>query len=110
MMSRNGVFYGNLVKSTYYYEIDDYKFYFTSKLHLSKFIHRIDTYNLELRETLSKKLKSDIFVDDLFTAFMLYPKIETRGFCISKGDEEVWRTMESVKISGKIGINRLTQE
>lgn len=107
MMSRNGVFYGNLLNSPYYYEIDGYKFYFTSKLHVSKFIHRIDTYNLELRETLSKKLKSDIFVDDLFTAFMLYPKIETRGFCISKGDEEIWRNVESVKISGQIGMSKI---
>ena len=94
MMSRNGVFYGNLLKSPYYYEIDGYKFYFTSKLHVSKFIHRIDTYNLELRETLSKKLKSDIFVDDLFTALCCTQKSKPEDFVYRKAMKkygETWK-------------------
>lgn len=78
MMTAKGI-YLDLTESTYFYRVDEYKFYFSSKFYRGNFIKR---YEQEMKK---EKIKFEskyntIITNSMFFAFYIYAKIEKRGF------------------------------
>ena len=86
MQSVRGIFY-DLKDSTYLYEVDNIKFYFSSKFYLHNFIQKLDDFikNEEMKFLVNYKININA---DLLFMITLYRKIEKRGFrVVYKGIE-----------------------
>ena len=81
-MTRRNIFY-NLEESCFKFKIENVVFYFSSKLHLQKFIISYSKNIVEINNSLSNRFKFKLnlkWVGILQT----YTKIETRGFYLTK--------------------------
>ena len=76
--------YYDLEKSPFTYEINNIKFYFSSKFYLEKFKKSIDNYLMveNYRFTQRYKLKLEKVYFNGFLLVSLYKKCEKRGFYI----------------------------
>lgn len=98
-LSNFGV-YSDIEESTYYYERDNFRYYFTSEFYKNNFIKKIDFYVCEE----FRKLRNRYSIDEdlietetirLILKFNLYKKIEKRGFRIYwKGRDGNWQRIQ----------------
>ncbi len=79
-MTKNGIFH-DIENSNYYVELNDFTFYFSSMLHLNKFLKLYKENRDILSYSLSKrfKIKINAFI---LSDIMTYKKVESRGFFI----------------------------
>ena len=85
MITAKGI-YLDLNDSTYFYRVNDYKFYFSSKFYREKFIKEMNSYCKEEKIKLENRLKTSIS-NSSFLLFVLYSKIEKRGFRIEANEK-----------------------
>lgn len=99
-ITRNGI-YNNLKISPYKVNTDEFTFHFSSKLNLTKFKNAINFWVIDVNEKMEKKF--GITITDLNLAhFLLYEKIESRGYyvTIAGGLEEV--CLKELEYVGKL--------
>ena len=101
-LTRNGITY-NLTTSPYLVELkyrDDLviKYYFSSELYVNKFNEKLEKHHSTIKESLSKRFKIEIDIDEL-SDILLYSKVETRGFFIQINDED-FKCLNTIKLSG----------
>ena len=87
MKTKNGIEL-DLKNSSYIYDYNNLKFYFSSKFYLKKFQENLSYYLFMETTKIINKYKVKINLN-LFTAISLYQKIEKRGFYIKYGNEEI---------------------
>lgn len=80
MITRNGIFY-DLTNSHYKHKIEDLTYVFSSKLHLEKFVKKLQENRDIINYSLSKRFGYSVDVSQL-ADLVLYKKIESRGFLI----------------------------
>ena len=87
MKTKNGIEL-DLKNSSYIYDYNNLKFYFSSKFYLKKFQENLSYYLfMETTKIINKyKVKINLY---LFLAISLYQKIEKRGFYIKYENEEI---------------------
>ena len=95
MITAKGI-YLDLNDSTYFYRVNNFKFYFSSRVYRQKFIDRLNDY------VKSEKLKFEqkynvTLQNSYFFLFMLYAKIEKRGFRV-ENLKEVYNFMPRIDI------------
>lgn len=78
MVTINGIF-TDIFESTYSYEIDNMKFYFSSTVYRDKFAKRFENFWLEEQKKLEVKFGCNIECKPLML-MKLYTMIEKRGF------------------------------
>lgn len=101
-LTRNGITY-NLTTSPYIVELkyrDDLiiKYYFSSELYVTKFNEKLEKNHDKIKESLSKRFKLIIDIDEL-SDILLYSKVETRGFFIQINDED-FKCLDTIKLTG----------
>lgn len=87
MKTKNGIEL-DLKNSSYIYDYNKYKFYFSSKFYLKKFQENLSYYLFMETTKIINKYKVKINLN-LFLAISLYQKIEKRGFYIKYENEEI---------------------
>lgn len=85
MITAKGI-YLDLNDSTYFYRVNDYKFYFSSKFYREKFINKMNEFCKEENIRLENRLNTSIS-NSIFLLFVLYSKIEKRGFRIEANEK-----------------------
>lgn len=87
MITRNGIVY-DLSISSYRHTVNGVTFVFSSKLYLYKFKKRLQENREIINYSLSKRFNIPIDVSPL-ADFVLYSKIESRGFLVidAEGNE-----------------------
>lgn len=80
MKTKNGI-YNNLNESEYIYEIENFVFYFSSKMYLEKFKQGKDEYIKEETLKINNKYNTETKFN-IMLLLSLYKKIEKRGFKI----------------------------
>lgn len=98
MMTAKGI-YLDLDESLYFYKYEKYKFYFSSRLYRENFIKKVENYvNYEKKKFEAKY--NTIVTDSVFFAFVLYSKIEKRGFRVEEIDyansKKSYQTIEAI--------------
>ena len=86
-MTRGNIEY-NFEKSNFIAEINNFKFVFSSKLHLEKFNNRIIENRKKISVSLSDRFNLYISADTI-ADIILYTKIEQRGFLIIYESEKI---------------------
>lgn len=98
MMTAKGI-YLYLGDSTYFYKYEKYKFYFSSKIYREKFLKKVETYCREEKLKFEAKYNT-IVTNSVFFAFVLYSKIEKRGFRVEEIDysnsKKIFQKIESI--------------
>lgn len=98
MMTAKGI-YLDLGDSTYFYKYEKYKFYFSSRVYREKFIKKVEGFIKQEKIKFEAKYNT-IITDSIFFAFVLYSKIETRGFRVEEIDysnsKKSYQTIESI--------------
>lgn len=92
MITINGI-YTDIYESTYFYKVDNIKFYFSSKVYKEKFSKRYENFWLEEQKKLELKYNANIKCKSLML-IKLYTMIEKRGFRIEIDD----KTIENVPL------------
>lgn len=87
MKTKNGIEL-DLKNSSYIYDYNNLKFYFSSELYLKKFQENLSYYLFMETTKIINKYKVKINLN-LFLAISLYQKIEKRGFYIKYENEEI---------------------
>lgn len=105
-LTRSGITY-NLTSSPYVVELrysDDLviKYYFSSELYVNKFNEKLSKYHKTIKESLSKRFKIEIDLEEL-SDILLYSKVETRGFFIQINEED-FKCLNTIKL---IGVNKI---
>ena len=77
-MTARGI-YLDLCESTYFYRVDDYKFYFSSRYYRGNFIKKLESFIKSEKIKFESKYNT-VIINTNFFAFVLYSKIEKRGF------------------------------
>ena len=85
MITVNGI-YNDIDESTYYADIDKYRFYFSSPVYRKKFIYKLGSYTEENSKKINLKYKTTIDSQELLM-FTLYTTIEKRGFRVEIGEK-----------------------
>lgn len=87
VITRNGICY-DLKISEYRHTVGGLTFVFSSRLHLEKFIKKLEENRDILNYSLSKRFNIPVDISEL-ADIVLYRKIETRGFLIltNEGNE-----------------------
>ena len=90
MRTRNGIYY-DLAMSPYQVTLQDLNYYFSSKLHMRKFLKQFPQHRVKINESLSNRFGVTVNLHVL-PDLVLYRKIETRGFYVttSEGDKISW--------------------
>ena len=81
MKSKRGIYY-NLDDSTYYVDLINHRFFFSSPSYLAKFKARKDDY-VKFQSN-KDYLRIGIYLEDIIYLNQLYKLIEKRGFRIEK--------------------------
>lgn len=84
MITAKGI-YLDLEDSTYFYRYERYKFYFSSKFYRGNFIKKVENFIKSEKIKFETKYNT-IVTDPIFFAFVLYSKIEKRGFRVEQID------------------------
>ena len=80
MLTVNGI-YTDIYESTYYYDVDNIRFYFSSKVYCEKFAKRFNDYCIN--EGLKLDIRYNTNIDSKYLMLVkLYTMIEKRGFRI----------------------------
>lgn len=87
MKTKNGIEL-DLKNSSYIYDYNNLKFYFSSELYLKKFQENLSYYIFMETTKIINKYKVKINLN-LYLAISFYQKIEKRGFYIKYGNEEI---------------------
>ena len=87
MKTKNGIEL-DLKNSSYIYNYNNLKFYFSSELYLKKFQENLSYYIFMETTKIINKYKVKINLN-LYLAISFYQKIEKRGFYIKYGNEEI---------------------
>lgn len=87
-MKTNRGIYLDLNESTYVYEFESLKFYFSSIVYLKKFIAQLPTYSKNEILKLNTKYKCNLNANQML-AINLYKNIEKRGFRVYYYDKEL---------------------
>lgn len=90
MQTINGI-YNNINESTYFADVNNYRFYFSSPVYRKKFIFKLGSYIEENSNKLNLKFKTMIDSAELLT-FALYTSIEKRGFRVEYGEKVLKET------------------
>ena len=104
------VIYKDLRHSNFSYESDNYKFFFSSMFNLKRFTEKINELNEKIQIDLKAKYRIDFEGFD-FIGFVLYKKIEIRGFlveCLEGG--EFITCLEEVKLDGRIQMKKKSED
>jgi hypothetical protein len=97
--TRGGVVY-DLKLSPYIHEDKNMQFYFSSKLHMKRFLEKRNEERNILKYSLKRRFKCEIECD-ILSDLILYKKIETRGFLIYVFGEGGFITcLENIKLDG----------
>ncbi|MBO5810612.1 MAG: hypothetical protein J6R32_07260 [Bacteroidales bacterium] len=80
MISRNGIYY-DFDLSKFRHTVDGITYVFSSRLHLEKFIERLEENRTTINNSLTRRFNFPVDVSAL-ADFVLYRKIESRGFMI----------------------------
>lgn len=91
MVTARGIYY-NLEESIYYYRVGTYKFCFSSKQYRDKFIKlQKDFVHTEISRIVSKydNLSVDVRYYPIYFCFLLYSRIEKRGFLVYNEKEKI---------------------
>ena len=86
MITTRGI-YLDINDSVYFYKVGRYKFYFSSRGYREKFIRKVENFMKEERAKFEIKYKT-ILTDNLFFAFVLYSRIEKRGFRVEAPEDK----------------------
>lgn len=97
-LTRRGICY-NLNISPYTVKVEDYIYYFSSKLHKDKFISRMEKHREECINALHKKWMYNVNLNGLYD-LVLYERIETRGFKVTYKGMDICRNI--VTFGGEI--------
>jgi hypothetical protein len=100
-LTRNGI-EPNLSISPYTVVIGDLTFYFSSMLHLGKFMDGYLKHRETVADTLSNRYELPVTAD-ILADVIFYRKIETRGFLIDAGGLKVWQP--AVILGGEVRTN-----
>lgn len=84
IMTANGVV-KNIECSPYVVQSHNIQYFFSSELHLKKFMEKTKSYSEEVAESLSRRFKVNVNFD-ILAELALYKKIETRGFVVKYYD------------------------
>lgn len=96
MKTKRGIYY-NLEESEYYYRVGTYKFCFSSKQYRDKFIRlQKDYVKSELYKIVShyENLYFDARYYPIYFCYLLYSKIEKRGFLVYNEKEKITKLPE----------------
>lgn len=85
MVTVNGIF-NDIDESTYFSEVDNYKFYFSSLSYKNKFETRLAEYITTEEKKLELKFNTKIDAK-LLLMFDLYRKLEKRGFRVENNSK-----------------------
>lgn len=85
MVTVNGIF-NDIDESTYFSEVDNYKFYFSSLSYKNKFETRLAEYITTEEKKLELKFNTKINAK-LLLMFDLYRKLEKRGFRVENNSK-----------------------
>lgn len=101
MMTAKGI-YLDLDESLYFYKVERYKFYFSSRLYRENFIKKHEAFIKQEKVKFEAKYNT-VITDSIFFAFVLYSRIEKRGFRVevidySKKTDEVITSMPFVEL------------
>lgn len=77
--------YNNIDESTYIFEYDKLKFYFSSQFYLNKFKNEYSNFLKDEQMKIKLKYKCNIYCDDMIL-LLLYKRIEKRGFKVLYND------------------------
>lgn len=91
-----GVCY-DLEKTPYITTLGMLTFYFSSKMHLEKFLERFKDNRAKINESLSNRFNIHFSVDSL-ADILLYKSIETRGFYIRNHKGKFYMNINQFKI------------
>ncbi len=95
---RNKIYY-DLSKSPYFVKNSTATFYFSSNLHLEKFISRCATNRSSINNSLKKRFGFNIEMNAI-ADIILYKKIENRGFRIKTHDGGLANCLDNIILSG----------
>ena len=96
MKTARGI-YLDLGESSYIYELNRYRFYFSSLIYMNKFIDGLGSY-IEMEELkLKNRLKIDVDLSEIL-CINYYMKIEKRGFHIEYDGIFIDRGMLSARL------------
>lgn len=82
MITAKGI-YLDLEDSTYFYKVDRYKFYFSSQFYRSNFIKKLENFT-KVEKIRFETRYNTFLTNTTFFAFVLYSKIEKRGFRVEE--------------------------
>lgn len=80
--------YNDLNESTYIFEYEKLKFYFSSQFYMEKFIRNYEIFLKSETNKLKVKYRCDVSFDYLIL-LLLYKKIEKRGFKVKLNDFDI---------------------
>lgn len=87
MLTINGI-YTDINESTYYLDVDEIRFYFSSIVYRDKFSERYEKFLQDEQKKLEIKYNAKINCRPLML-FKLYTMIEKRGFRVYINDKEI---------------------
>jgi len=94
MMTAKGI-YLDLDESLYFYKVERYKFYFSSRLYRENFIKKYEAFIKQEKVKFEAKYNT-VITDSNFFAFVLYSRIEKRGFRVEVIDYSSKKTNEVI--------------
>lgn len=100
-LSRGAGICYDLEKTPYITTLGTLTFYFSSKMHLEKFIERFKDNRNRVNESLENRFNVR-FSLDLLADIMLYKAIETRGFYVRNHKGKFFTNINQFKIYGQL--------
>ena len=99
--------YYNLRESPFSLWRGRYHFYFSSQFNLSRFEEREDIYQEKIEESLTKRFGISVEAMEL-SRFLLYRKIEKRGFAVRTGNGWLeWPLLDGQKDNKNVSVKPL---
>jgi len=94
--------YYNIEETEYIFQTENFIFYFSSLFYLQKFIEKYKENREEIQYKLSSRYNIEFDSID-YCDFILYSKIEKRGFkIVCKNSEVVFKCLKNLKLNGEI--------
>lgn len=99
----NGIYY-NIDESTYFVEINNFRFYFSRLLYKEKFENNYEDFINKENQKVSYRYNNECNFE-IMLLFYLYKRIEKNGFYIMKMDKNKWVRINEYSFSCEINFN-----
>lgn len=93
--------FNNINESHLYIKTERFIFYFSSNLNMQRFAERFKDNRINLKYNFKSRFMIDFEANDYFD-FILYAKIEKRGFKVVNKRGEIIRCLNNLTLNGEI--------